>query len=298
MKTPISTLSALVVIAMATPAFAQYASDYGAIDPGTDPGVVGEFASLDRMSPRTNFGADLGFAYYRGDDDALLGDIDILTLRLDLHGQFVAANGFGGYASLPVTRAMVEDVEDVTGVGNLDVGGFGVFDTGPTTTIIGRFGVFLPTADEDGDGAAANLLGLPARVTDFYGAAPDVTTLRLSASPTYRSGNGFFRADIGLDLPIDEPEGTEQDPALRVNAGGGIDTGSTRLMGELALVDVFDQDITVVTAMLSARFGTGSVRPGISIGAPIYTNDEIEVLFDTLDPIVAIFSLQVVPQMH
>ncbi|HET6611634.1 MAG TPA: hypothetical protein VFG83_06585 [Kofleriaceae bacterium] len=288
MKTTLSILSALSILAVAPPAFAQYASS-----PGASSGVTGEFTQLDRQSPVSQFGVDFGGAYWHSDF------LDNITaVRIDLHGHYTAPNGFGFYGSLPIVRTF-SDEDDVTGTGNLDVGGFKVLDTGSPWQVILRGGLFLATADE-GEGSFANILGYPARLTDFYSVFPDSTTLRLSASPIIRSGNGFFRADLGLDLPLSEPDGADTEPLLRANFGGGGDLGSARLMGELifmhAFSDVDDDDNTIVSAAITARFGKDLVRPGVSLGSIIYVpdSDSDDYLFD---PLLLIFSLQFVPQI-
>lgn len=231
------------------------------------------FATMDRQDGQSAIGGALGWTFFDND-----GPGDISTLRLDLYGHYVGDSGLGGYGIVPVSFLFVDDVpglDDETGIGNVEGGALYVIPSGMTDFVL-RGGITLPTADDD-EGAFANLLGGWPRLTDIALAFPETFWLRLSASPIFRTGQLVLRIDGGIDFAVSS-DGEEPDPILRLNVGGGVDTGTFAILGELVTIgnvgdddgidDGEDEDF-LHTLSLSARFRAGAVEPGIAFGFPL-----------------------------
>ena len=92
-----------------------------------------------------------------------------------------------------------------------------------------------------------------------------------------RSGKLFWRADVGLDLALDEDPATEISPVFRVNVGGGVDLGSAHLLVEFVtnVVDDDSEDEVSSTLAFGARFLSGNLRPGIAVLLPVDFNSAI-----------------------
>jgi len=78
-----------------------------------------------------------------------------------------------------------------------------------------------------------------------------------------RQGKLFWRADLGIDLAIDDDNNAgDIAPVFRVNLGGGVDLGGVQLLGEL-VTDVIDSnggDDSASTLAFGARFVSGNLR--------------------------------------
>jgi hypothetical protein len=226
-------------------------------------------ATMDRFDEQSKFAASLTYVGLDADD--------VTGIRFDLFGQHLTPRGFGGYAALPISY-IDSDADSETGIGNIEVGGLYVIPG--SAPVVLRGGLTLPTADSDNFGA--NLLGILARFNDAVQHSPDVTWLRLSASPLMRSGTGFFKADIGLDIPVAEDDGIDADALVRVNFGGGVETGGIALMGELVNLATLEDDVDnrwVSLIGFTARYmAGGQVQPSISFQLPL--DDSIEEVVD------------------
>jgi hypothetical protein len=216
------------------------------------------FATLDRMDGRTRLGADLGYTILdRGS-----------AQRLGLHGQGVSRSGFGGYGALAVSNVSPDGFDDESGVSAIEVGGLYVF-SGLSTL---RLGLILPTADSD-DTAVNRWAGL-GRLTDLVQSSPEATWLRASLSPIMQSGSLLFRADLGLDLPLDHDSRFDPDPLIRANLGLGVATGMVDLMAELVNVGTTasHHDLSerfMHTIAFSVRVKPGAVEPAFSLVLPL-----------------------------
>jgi hypothetical protein len=180
----------------------------------------------------------------------------------------MAAQGFGGYGVVNINYVSA-DGDSETGIGNLEVGGLYVLPG--STPIILRGGLVLATADEDD--ASPNVVGFLARFNDLPQNFASTTWLRLSGHPIIRSGNLFFKADVGLDIPIDDDD-TGIDTLVRLNVGGGIETGGVAIMGELVNVYSTDDDLLgdqlVNTIAVTARFMQGGqFQPAVTLMLPL-----------------------------
>lgn len=256
--------TALAAALLAAPALAAAHPD-AAHDAG--------FATLDRTGDGSGGGADLSYIFIDGVEDATF-------LRLDLHGQYLSPEGFGAYVDLPVALAFGEG-DDVTAIGNIEAAGvFRLYGASGLDWVF-RGGLLLPTAGDGFDDFAANLIGtIGARLTDLPTAVPDSTWLRLGVSPIFRQGVLFLRADAGVDLPVDEPDGSDFDPLARLNIGVGA-----RLAPQLAItgelvnsINLGDGDDNFVhSAAVSVRFPTGAIEPFAAVVVPF---DDPEEDFD------------------
>lgn len=245
MRPRLIALPAISLLLAAGTALAQ-SQDYAALP---------SFATLDRADSRTKAGLDVGLA---------LGDAS--AQRFDLHGQYVTGTGLGAYLSLPLAHASAG-----TGLGNLDLGA--VFALRNLLTL--RAGIVLPTASDDG--SAANITAGWVRLADAVQAANELTALRLSASPMFRSGTLFARADLGADIVLKHPTGTSGRPVLRGNLGGGWDGGVVVVTAELVNNIFTDSGRSVGDRFqhsfaASARLRIGNVEPSV---AYIYGLDKV-----------------------
>jgi hypothetical protein len=233
------------------------------------------FMTLDRQDGRSFAGAQLGWTFF--DRDL----IDLTTLRLDMYGQFVSPSGLGGYGILPLSFAFIDNFDDETAIGNIEGGVLYVVPRGNVDFVL-KAGITLPTADDDLNGFITNVLASFPRLTDLAHAAPETLWLRLGASPIFRSGQLIMRVDAGIDVAVSS-DGDEPDPILRLNLGGGVDTGSFAILGELVNVGNLefgpgDDQEWLHTLAVSARFRAGTLEPGIAIGFPL--DDEINDFID------------------
>jgi hypothetical protein len=132
-------------------------------------------------------------------------------------------------------------------------------------------GIALPTAGDD-DLQIAQFLAASPRYGDLVQRITDSTWLRLGASPMGRAaGKLFWRADVGIDLALDEDNTPTLSPVFRVSVGGGIDLKTAHLLAELvtAVVDDDSGDESASTFALGARFISGKLRPGIALILPV-----------------------------
>ncbi len=234
------------------------------------------FGTMDRFDEQSKFATSLSYISF---DDGFFEDLTVL--RFDFFGQYMTPDGLGGYAMMPFNRISFMDNSE-SGVGNLEIGGLYVVQG--ATPIVLRGGIALDTADSQTGG-----IGLFSRITDFPSDFPDTTWLRLSASPLWRTGTTFFRVDAGLDVPIDDGD-SDIDPLVRLNVGGGIETGDIAIMGELVTVGTTDTgedgedgpdlgERFIHTLAATGRYmGGGNLQPHFTLSIPLDddTNDVID----------------------
>jgi len=231
-------------------------------------------ATLDRQNGATGVGAALGWAPI--DDIAFAGGGSVV--RLDLFGEYVAPNGLGGYGMFALS-ALSADELDATAPSNLEAGGVYAIHGGANDYLF-RLGATLPlAASSDDDGAFANFISAYLRPTDFALAWPRTVWLRASASPILRWGQAFLRIDGGVDVAVAamDDELDSPDPLLRLNLGGGLDTGALAVAGELSAitglgddddVGIYEQDVAT-TAAVSAYLRGHTLEPGVAVGMPL-----------------------------
>lgn len=249
-----STLVALFVMSLAGSAAAQSG------EPTFDS------LSMGRHTPLTTLSFELGYEVW---DEP--GNSDITVIPMNIAGHFIGETGLGGYFVLPLTYLDIENLvfqDSGMALGNIELGGIYTKFMGRTALVF-HGGVALPTAQDD-DIAGAQGLGSFTRLADVPLRTLDSTWLRLGFSPMGRGGNFVWRADVGIDLALDE-DNSDYSPIFHVNVGGGFDLGSALLLAELVNVftddDAADDDGSTFT--IGARFLSGNLRPGVGLLFPI-----------------------------
>lgn len=242
-----------------------------------------ETATLDRATGETAAGADLSF----------VSDFDQgFVSRLDLHGQWMHASGFGAYGQLAVSRAFLDDNEltpltgkiDTISLSNLEVGGQYRRALSGELAVVAHAGLLLPTAQNEFGAVLTNVISAQRRMTDLASAIPDLTALRLGVSPTWQRGAVFARADLGLDVVLDAGDAMESpDPVAHANLAIGARHG--KLSGAAELVTVMTtgevaegSDRFVHTAAVSLRYDAGRFAPNLAIVTPLDDGGRGEVL--------------------
>ena len=233
-------------------------------DPVFDP------LSMDRHTPTTTVGVDFG--YEQWDEPPLVNDITVFSLTVG--GHYMTPGGFGGYLAVPLSYVGIESPlfdDSELALGNIEAGFQYAKWFRSEAALVFHAGLALPTADDDGAGLLQFYASAP-RYGDLVQRLPDTTWLRLGLSPMGRSGKLFWRADVGLDLAIDDDNNAgDIAPIFRVNIGGGYDLGGAQLLGEL-VTDIIDSnggDDSSSTLTVGARFVSGNLRPGVGLLFPL-----------------------------
>ncbi len=253
MRTP---LVAATLLALSAPASAD---------------ITFDSLSMDRHVPTSRLNFDLGYEVWDDPDG-----VDTTVMGINIGGQFVGSTGLGGYANIPLSYLSLENPlvrDSELALGNIEAGVVYSKWLRGHTAVVFHGGVALPTADDDGPGAFQAFAAVP-RFGDFVQRQPNSTWLRLGVSPMGRGGILFWRADIGLDLALDE-DSSDLSPFFRINVGGGVDLGTAQLLAEL-VTDIADNgggDDSASTFALGARFVSGNLRPGIGLLFPVGVNN-------------------------
>ncbi len=225
-----------------------------------------DFIAMDNMGASS-------FAGLRGDISRLRGSDEDLT-RLELYGQ-MENRGLGLYGSIP-TAFIVPDVgENNAALGNIEVGGF-LMNRGMAL----RVGVALPTASADDDNGPVLAKNVWPRLTDQVQMLPDVTSIRMSLSPSAGDGLWFFRADIGVDITLPDDTAQHWDALYRANIGVGLDLNGIALTAEMinasSTTYFGGEDRFRHTVAFSARHGM------LYAGYAVPLDDDIDVVSLTI----------------
>ena len=215
------------------------------------------FLTLDRGDESSFVDVSLATSFFEGEDPDF-------NARMELYGQYITPGGTGGYLGLPVSYLAIDD-DSFTAVGNIEIGGLHNLQLNPKTNLVLRGGIALPTASDDFEKLFASLANINARYTDLVGVIPELTTLRIAASPVHRSGQAYLRADGGLDVPFSSDDNSDPDPLIRINLAAGLVVGKGTVGLEIVTIgttgDVGDgQDRFQHTVALSGRFHLGSAE--------------------------------------
>ena len=188
-----------------------------------------------------------------------------VLLRSSILGQYVAPNGFGGYAGISAsTLVFTSDSRSNSGLGSLELGSLYHHAVSAEFDLGLRAGLILPTASHDPLlQLASTLIARPADVTTV---SPDTTWLRLGVSPTYHSGPIFLRADFGVDIAIIDGRGS--DAFKHINLGAGVGRNGVSATAELQTVFAANDDSFSV-ASLSVRYQGPTASPFVSISTPL-----------------------------
>jgi hypothetical protein len=253
-------LFAALAASLVTPAMAQAAPEDATFDPLT----------MDRLTPDTTFAVDFGYEVW----NEPAGYRKITVFGLNVGGHYMTPGGIGGYLSIPLSYIDLDipilGINDSEmALGNIEAGVAYAKRFSGNTSLVLHGGIALPTADDDGPGALQAYASVP-RYGDLVQRWPNSTWLRLGLSPMGRQGILFWRADVGLDLAINDDNSSSISPAFHVNVGGGVDLGAAQLLGEL-VTNVVDStgDDSASTFALGARFASGNLRPGIGLLFPL-----------------------------
>ena len=242
-------------------------------------------AAMDRATGANGVAADLSFVLDTSDSD--MGGF---ANRLDLHGRYAHESGFGGYGAVGVSKTFLSSddpfgemfadmINEETALTNLEIGGLYRRDLRDDLSVVARVGIALPTAS-DGAGMLANFITQQGRLVDLPLALPDTTTLRLGVAPAFRRGAFFARADVGLDVVLDQPAASdpmstgELDPLAHASLALGFQLGKLTTAAQVVTVattgDVDDsEDRFMHSATVEARYDLGRVAPSIAITTPL-----------------------------
>lgn len=261
----------LFAAALLIPSIAHAERKSGGLPPA-DP--VHDFHTTDRFTPVTTFGFALG--YQAIDDNALFLDS---AIGMELAGHFVSQMGGGGYLVVPFSHVSVDppvfDGDSELMIGNVEAGFLYAAPLGHRADVLFHLGVALPTAADEELIHAYQPFATTPRYGDLVQRWPNSTWMRLGVSPMGTAGPVFYRADLGLDLMLDDDDDTGVDisPVVRVNVAGGLDFGKGEVSVELAtnIVSPEDdtEDETASTLAVGGRFDGGNVHPGIALIFPI-----------------------------
>jgi hypothetical protein len=215
------------------------------------PAAAEGFLTLDRGDGESRAGAELSYLTY---DNPFLDDITVL--RFEGHGHYVSPSGLGGYGAMQISYGWNDD-ESGTGIADAELGMLYVRRMNPSTELVFRAGLTLPTGngDDDVNDLLVNVFGATARITDTIQAIPEGVTLRLAASPVFKQGQFF----------------------ARINLGAGVDLGAAAITGEIANLISTDGDLDDQTSSsfaLAVRGKAGGVQPYAGVVLPL--GDEYE----------------------
>jgi len=230
------------------------------------------FVTMDRQDGSSRAGVEVSKLFY--DSGNGIGTTDISGLRFDLHGQYVTPNAIGVYVNVPIGHASGGG-QSYTSFGDMEVGGIFIPQlTSSNVKLVLHGGITLPTQSKDQNNETASALTLYPRITDLYLVVPEGLSLRLGVSPIIKSGQVFFRADLGFDANLSAAQGTgDVKNIVHANVGVGLDLGVAAVMLESANVYVTGNNNTngtfgdswLNTGAISARFDGGSVYPYAAI---------------------------------
>jgi hypothetical protein len=215
------------------------------------------FVTMDRQDDSSRAGLEVSKIFYDGNNNDLSG------MRFDLHGQYMTPNAVGVYATVPIGYASANN-DSHTALGDIEVGAIFVPQLSASNVkLVLHGGITLPTQSKDTNPEETSIVTLWPRVTDFYLAVPEGFSLRLGVSPIIKSGQVFFRGDIGVDSNLSAASNANDVKAfVHANAGMGVDLGVASIMVESVNVYLNDNNSTWVnTGAFSARFDGGSVSP-------------------------------------
>jgi hypothetical protein len=232
--------------------------------------------STDRMRNQTELGVRMDFGFPR--DEGRDVTTDETFFRTEIHGQF-AVGGWGGYVSLPLARNMVSgpslEGEEVTTLGNLELGGFKSLEFGAMDLIV-RFGVALPTSDDTMRGFSTNAFSNFGRVTDHINTQPNIFGIRLSASPMFSAGVFFIKADLGFDMLWDTAgqDAGETAEAVFHDDFQSFFRGNVSMGANIGIVTLAIESVNMMTlADSSFAFGAAALDKSIhTVTAGVWAN--------------------------
>ncbi|HEY1549191.1 MAG TPA: hypothetical protein VGG28_15305 [Kofleriaceae bacterium] len=239
------------------------------------------FVTLDRGDATSRVGVEASFEL--PNSSGLTDGGGETALRFEVHGQYVDPGlRVGGYAQVPISYVSSGDGgenQSGTGFGDAEIGALYVPRVNDNFSIVLRAGLALPTASENSNNELASLIGSFSRMTDFYLAIPHGTSLRLAVSPLWRSGMVFARADVGIDINLDDDNngGPAADKVVRLNGAVGVDLGQFSVSLEsVNICDVPANGEMISTGeqwinegAVAGRLRTGNFQPYAAVVFPL-----------------------------
>lgn len=207
------------------------------------------------------------------------GDGDTPVMRVDLHGRYVhPRRRLGGYIDVPVA-VETGSGDDTAGIGDIELGGlFLPRFTSPEFGMTVHVGLTLPTGNTDKSGLL-NLLAAYARPDDLFLSLPHGTSLRIGASPTFRSGNVYAKVAVGVDLNIDQSGDSDADSVFRLGFGFGVDIGSFAVTAEISnLFPTNEAADTLAVGALGIRLPFGIYHPYAAVIIPL--EDDTQAVYE------------------
>jgi hypothetical protein len=242
------------------------------------------FITMDRMDRTSRIGGQIGFPVLHGD-----GLENVTFLRTELYGQGaweISDNAAGIYGHFPVSHALIsEGGEDETALANLELGGFFVVGAEQVDLVL-RGGLSLPTADDGFVGQLTNVFSSFDRLTDIAGIYPDTLWFRLSVSPIVKASDELtFRADAGVDIPVDAGDNAFDEVLAHFNFGLGFAVAeqvglSAELVNVASLAGDYDFEDRFLHTLAFGIRGLGKIQPYFAFVLPLDSdiNDELFVL--------------------
>lgn len=261
----------LILIAMSVALSAQAVAEVHGNTPGiasaTGPGH--RFVLMDN----TGYGSEVDVAF----TSPRMGNAMGSALATRIVGQYVAPQGFGGYASV---AGMV--AEPGVGVHNLEIGGLYRRALSTTVDLGIRVGAILPTAGGD---PFAGLYVLFTRPADSVVVWSDESYVRMSVSPTYHRSWIALRADLGVDLPVHKG-----DTLGHLNLGAAVQHGRLSASAEAQISFRMEAGHTFrgEVAGVSLRYRGSNLSPFVAVSMPVRWNDTF-----VSRPVSAIFGLTI-----
>jgi hypothetical protein len=220
------------------------------------------FVTMDRQDASSRAGVEVSKLFYP-DSTTTNG---LSGLRFDIHGQYITPNAIGIYLTAPIGHISGTG-DSETALGDVEVGGVFIPQLADSNMkLVIHAGLTLPTQSKDLNPLLTSAYTMPARLADYYLIVPEGLSLRAGVSPIIKSGQVFFRGDLGFDANLSAADGSDAKNALRVNAGAGLDLGVAAVMVESTNLYVSGNNGGWVNSgAVSARFDGGSVYPYAAI---------------------------------
>lgn len=233
------------------------------------------FVTMDRQDDSSRAGLEVSKLFYP--DNGIANGIS--GLRFDLHGQYMTPNAIGVYMTAPIGHVSGNN-ESYTSLGDLEVGGIFIPQLSSSNMkLVLHAGITLPTQSKDTNNLLASAFTMPARLTDYYLLVPEGFSLRAGISPIIKSGQVFFRADLGFDANLSAASGSDAKNVIKANAGMGVDLQVASVMVESVNLYVSGNNGGWVNeGAVSARFDGGSVYPYAALVFAL--DDESQSLMD------------------
>lgn len=227
--------------------------------------------------------------------EAMVATADRTVVGALVEGQYVAAQGVGGYVRMG--HAVTESYR---GLSNLELGALYRLDRGRLALAV-RGGVVVPAGSDDNALFAPLIAAALRRPSDLTLGGVEALAARASLAPTYRHGALVVRGDLGLDLVEDTDVGLalviddDQDPELlyhldvaaavrrarfaasvQVSTVGSAERDTSDRFHVVALGAHYDLDAAQLSATLCWPYASGNHVPldalpvvAVGVSAPL-----------------------------